>query len=209
MRNLPCSETSCDRSALRLDPRLAPELVDCLRTRSVASHTGNSMHTLRTLHLVCVSVVPFFKITPPYSEKKQDFADLPASVEPAVRYRPSNPKRTRASVIGLGGVVRTNEYQTRVVEWLSGAVRIPYVYHSSMTLGIILTTRPEPSHTTTWDPRGPPLGSFWAAPRLPTGSFPPRVRVLTRPGTMTASNRSCLPHIKVRGMGFKPSLETS
>ena len=27
----------------------------------------------------------------------------------------------------------TDEYQTRVIEWLGGAVRIPYVYHSSMT----------------------------------------------------------------------------
>ena len=139
------------------------------------------MNILHTLHLICVSIVPFFKIIPIVSEKKQDFADLPASVELAVRYRPSNPKRTRASVIELWEFVRPNEYQTRVVEWLSGAVRIPYVYHSSMTLGLILTARPEPGHTTTWDPWArTPAGKFLGRSMITDGKLLPPVCVFLR-----------------------------
>jgi len=109
------------------------------------------------------------------SDKKQDFSDLPTSVEPVKLGSPSRSKRTKALAIGLclgllgtGGFAlrsiapkfavskphptalcpqvkpitptkhsaiwesfversTTDEYKTRAIEWLGGAVRVPYV----------------------------------------------------------------------------------
>ena len=108
------------------------------------------------------------------SDKKQDFAGLPTSVEPVKLGSPSRSKRIKALVVGLclgllgtGGFVlqsiapgfavskphptalcpqvnpiapakhpaiweslversTTDEYKTRAIEWLGGAVRVPY-----------------------------------------------------------------------------------
>ena len=62
---------------------------------------GNSAYIPHIIHLVRVSAIPSFETTAIMSEKQQDFAGLLASIEFAVRYRPSKPKRTRAFVIGL------------------------------------------------------------------------------------------------------------
>ena len=167
----------------------------------------NSAYIPHIIHLVCVSVISSFETTTIMSEKNQDLAGPPASIEFAVPYRPSKSKRTRAFIIGLclgalgtGGFVlrtiaptfgfpnpfaevaterlcpqakvvtprkyseiwenlleksATDEYQTRVIEWLSGAVRIPYVYHSPMTSGWILTTHSSLHRTESHDHMGP------------------------------------------------------
>jgi len=116
------------------------------------------------------------------SDKKQNFAGLPTSVEPVQLGSPSRSKRTKALAIGLclgllgtGGFVlrsiapkfagsephhdpaalcpqvkpitptkhsaiwesfvektTTDEYKTRAVEWLGGAVRVPYACYPSL-----------------------------------------------------------------------------
>ena len=75
----------------------------------------------------------------------------------------------------------TDEYQARVIGWLGGAVRIPYVYP------LIHDTRLNSDRsfrTESYDYMGPvdedPRWQVWAVLRLPTVNFHPRVRVLTR-----------------------------
>ena len=48
----------------------------------------------------------------------------------------------------------TDEYKTRAIEWLGGAVRIPYVYCPSFAWNRILTTRSGLSRTIIWTPWG-------------------------------------------------------
>jgi len=63
---------------------------------------------------------------------------------------------TKHSAIWESFVERTttDEYKTRAIEWLGGAVRVPYVRYSSFAWNRILTTRSGLSRTITWTPWG-------------------------------------------------------
>ena len=63
---------------------------------------------------------------------------------------------TKHSAIWESFVERTatDEYKTRAIEWLGGAVRVPYVCYPSLAWNIILTVRSGPSRTITWTPWG-------------------------------------------------------
>ena len=72
---------------------------------------------------------------------------------------------TKHSAIWESFVERTttSEYKTRAIEWLGGAVRIPYVCYPSLAWSRILTARSGPSHTIAralwaWIPVGRCLG---------------------------------------------------
>ena len=46
----------------------------------------------------------------------------------------------------------TDEYKTRAIEWLGGAVRVPYACFLSLAWNRILTARPGQSRTVKWTP---------------------------------------------------------
>jgi len=165
------------------------------------------------------------------SDKKQDFAGLPTSVEHVKLDSPS--RRTKALAIGLclglvgtGGFVlrsiapgfaaskphptalcpqvkpitptkhsaiwesfveksTTDDYKTRAIEWLGGAVRIPYACFLSLAWNRILTARSGPSRTTTWTLWGwIPVGRYLGRSTIiccmlsPSCMWFPRVRIV-------------------------------
>ena len=83
------------------------------------------------------------------------FALLEPSVEAASalcpQVKPITPIKHSAIWESLVEKSATDEHKTRVIERLSGAVRIRYVSWSSSVLNLILKTYPEPSRTITWN----------------------------------------------------------
>ena len=89
----------------------------------------------------------------------------PAQVENALcpQAKPMTPIKHSEIWNTLAEKSTTNEHKARAIEWLSGAVRIPYVCSStSLVLSWVPTTRSELNLTITWSlweliPAGTPL----------------------------------------------------
>ena len=110
------------------------------RTKALA--IGLCLGLLGTGGFVLRSIAPGFAASKPH----------PTTLCPQVK--PITP--TKRSAIWESFVERstTDEYKTRAIEWLGGAVRVPYVCYPSFAWNRILTARSGPSRTITWTPWG-------------------------------------------------------
>jgi len=116
----------------------------CKRTKALA--VGFCLGLLVIGGFVLRSIAPGFAVSKPHHD--------PGVLCPQVK--PITP--TKHSAIWESFVERTatDEYKTRAIEWLGGAVRIPYACFLGLFLAWnrILTAHPGQSRTITWTPWG-------------------------------------------------------
>jgi len=114
----------------------------CKRTKALA--IGLCLGLLGTGGFVLRTIAPKFAVSKPHHD--------PAALCPQVK--PITPTKHSAIWESFVEKTTTDEYKTRAIEWLGGAVRVPYVCYPSFAWNRIPTTRSGPSRTITWTPWG-------------------------------------------------------